>query len=374
MVREVINGHRECVIDQLYCLCLFCHYFPYLTQPAGGFGYDFSDPTQSTHIEEAVSTVASGILAHGVTSFCPTLITQSEEAYKKILPRLKRRAGRNAATILGVHLEGPFISFEKRGAHPIPFLRSSPIDSFEQVTDVYGHLLEGVAIVTLAPEIDHKDVVISELVRRGIVVSVGHSESNLQTGERAVESGANFITHLFNAMLPFHHRDPGLVGLLTSDRIDRQIFYGILADGLHTHAAAVRIAHRANPAGLVLVTDALSALGAPPGAVMQISGQDVEVRDGAAYIAGTDILSGSMLSMDTGCRNLRRFTACSIVQAVECASLHPAQVLGISDRKGTLSFGADADFVLMDDEMNVKETWIAGRRVWAVSGDEPETN
>lgn len=322
-----------------------------------------------------MDAVARGILAHGVTSFCPTLITQSAEAYKNILPLVKRRAGRDSATVLGAHLEGPFISHEKRGAHPVAFVRSSNIDSFTQVTDAYGHRLDDVAIVTLAPELDHKDSVIRELVKRGIVVSVGHSESDLVTGEKAVRWGANFITHLFNAMLPFHHRDPGLVGLLTSDQIDKQIFYGIIADGLHTHESAVRIAFRANPAGLVLVTDALSALGAPSGSIMEISGRAVEVRNGVAYMAGTETLSGSMASMDTGCRNLRRFTACSIVQAVECASLHPAQVLGISDRKGTLDYGTDADFILMDEEMNVKETWIAGKRVWSVhSSPQPGAN
>lgn len=324
-------------------------------------------------MQHAVDVVAKGILAHGVTSFCPTLITQSAETYKKILPLVKKRAGCDAASVLGVHLEGPFISHEKRGAHPIPFLRSSAIRSFDQVSDVYGLELDDVAIVTLAPELDQNDIVVRKLAGRGIVVSLGHSESDLETGERAVRSGANFITHLFNAMLPFHHRDPGLVGLLTSKQIDKQIFYGMLADGLHTHASAVRIAFSANPAGFVLVTDALSALGAPSGSTMQISGQEVEVRDGVAYIVGTETLSGSIASMDTGCRNLRRFTGCSIVQAVECATLHPAQVLGISDKKGTLNYGADADFILMDDDMNVKETWIASRRVWT-SDQEPGTS
>lgn len=278
---------------------------------------------------------------------------------------IKRQAGTNKAAVLGLHLEGPFISHEKRGAHPIPFLRSSSIHSLNEISETYGHDLSNITIITMAPELDPHDIVIRELSQRGITVSLGHSESDLQTGEKAVRAGANFITHLFNAMLPFHHRDPGLVGLLTSDKIDKQIFYGIIADGLHTHASAVRIAFRSNPNGLVLVTDALSALGAPSGSVMQISGREVEVRNGAAYIADTETLSGSMASMDTGCRNLRRFTGCSIVQAVQCASLHPAQVLGISDRKGTLNFGSDADFVLMDDEMNIRETWIAGTRVWS---------
>ena len=331
---------------------------------AGGFGYDFSDP-QTARLREAVRVVARGILSHGVTSFCPTLVTQSPDSFRQAIASVKRERIHDGATVLGSHLEGPFISREKRGAHPLSFVRSKPIDSFDEVTSVYGDDLSNVAIVTLAPELDPKDTVIRELVKKGVVVSVGHSSADLAVGERAAASGAHFITHLFNAMLPFHHRDPGLVGLLASDEPKTQIFYGAIADGLHTHYSALRIAFRANPDGLVLVTDTMAALGSPPGTQLRLGDQTVEVRADAAYIAGTETLCGSIAGMDQCCRNLRRFTGCSLVQAIECASLHPAQALGIANRKGSLAFGCDADFLLMDDDMNVKETWIAGRRLWS---------
>ena len=329
----------------------------------GGFGYDFSDSTNHD-ICDAVQTVATGILAHGVTSFCPTLITQSTESYKREIGQIRKSAGTDCSTVLGCHLEGPFISRERRGAHPVQHVKSQPIESFTDVINVYGDRLDDVAIVTLAPELDQKDNVVRELSQRGIVVAVGHSESGLERGEQAVASGARLVTHLFNAMLPFHHRDPGLVGLLTSQKTRQQVYYSIIADGHHTHYAALNIAYRANPGGLVLVTDALSAMGAPSGSELRMGENRIEVKDGSAYIFGTNTLCGSITTMDQCVRNLKKFTGCSVVQAIQCASLHPAQVLGIDDRKGTLDVGSDADFVLLDHELNVKETWIAGRKVW----------
>ena len=161
---------------------------------------------------------------------------------------------------MGVHLEGPFISQKKKGAHPPHLVHDAVNVECSNLHDVYGSL-EDVAIVTLAPEFDKSGKVIKKLVEQGIVVSLGHSEAGLAIGENAVNNGANFITHLFNAMLPFHHRDPGLVGLLTSQHLNRNIYYGIIADGIHTHYAALKIAFKTNPNGLILVTDAMSAMG-----------------------------------------------------------------------------------------------------------------
>jgi N-acetylglucosamine-6-phosphate deacetylase len=311
-----------------------------------------------------VDTVAKGIVAHGVTAFCPTLITQSRESYHKVLSRLEKRVGgpEKGAAVLGLHLEGPFISHEKRGAHPPQFVKSDVLGSPQEVIDYYRDM-ENVAIVTMAPELDPTGKVTHGLVKKGVVVSVGHSSGSLTDGERVVNSGAGFMTHLFNAMLPFHHRDPGLVGLLTSTSVNRPVFYGIIADGIHTHYAALKIAHKANPHGLVLVTDAISPMGLPSGR-HKIGAQDVEIKNDMAFVAGTDILCGSIATMDACVRNFKEVTGCTDVEAIECATLHPAQVLGISHKKGTLEFGADADFLILDHSFHVLKTYIAGDCVW----------
>lgn len=167
----------------------------------------------------------------------------------------------------------------------------------------------------------------------------------------------------------FHHRDPGLVGLLTSNEIpnDKIVYFGIISDGIHTHGAALRIAYRTHPTGLIIVTDAISAMGLEEG-MHRIGQYSIEVREHKAYIAGTKTLCGSIATMDECVRIFKKETNCPIEYALEAASLHPADCLGISNRKGTLNYGTDADFILMDDDMRIHSTWIAGQSVFAAEG------
>ncbi|KAG8557727.1 hypothetical protein GDO81_016716 [Engystomops pustulosus] len=329
-----------------------------------GFGVDFSQETDEAG--DGISLVARNILPHGVTSFCPTIVTSPSSVYHKVLPQISVEDGGSwGAGVLGIHLEGPYISAEKKGAHPEHCLRSFSKGGFSELLDTYG-TLDKVSIVTLAPEMEKSGEVIEELVKCGICVSVGHSVANLSQAEDAVKSGASFITHLFNAMLPFHHRDPGIVGLLTSDQIPagRTVYYGMIADGIHTNPAALRIAHRAHPRGLVLVTDAITAMGLRPG--RHTLGQQEILIDGFnAYVAGTHTLAGSIATMDMCVRHFHEATGCTVEEALEAASLHPAQLLGVQHRKGTLDFGADADFIQLDDSLNVKATYIAGEEVYS---------
>nr|XP_013795380.1 PREDICTED: putative N-acetylglucosamine-6-phosphate deacetylase isoform X2 [Apteryx mantelli mantelli] len=258
----------------------------------GGFGVDFSLATDD--FKSGIDLVSQKILSHGVTSFCPTLVTSPPSVYHQILPQISIRNG---------------------GAH-------------------------GAGIL-------------------------GHSVANLSQAEEAVQHGATFITHLFNAMLPFHHRDPGIVGLLTSDKIPagRRVFYGMISDGIHTNPAALRIAHRAHPKGLVLVTDAIAGMGLAPG--RHTLGQQVVEIDGLnTYIAGTKTLSGSVATMDACVRHFLEATGCSVETALEAASLHPAQLLGIEHKKGTLNYDSDADFLMLNDSLYVQATYIAGEQVW----------
>ncbi|KAM8844798.1 N-acetylglucosamine-6-phosphate deacetylase isoform 3-T5 [Spinachia spinachia] len=303
----------------------------------GGYGVDFSEASED--VNAGVSFVAKKILQHGVTSFCPTLVTSPAAVYHKVLfspptqpsmdqsmklppvdnnhnenvcqvlPQVKvHHGGAHGAAVLGFHLEGPFISAEKKGAHPERFLRTFQAGGMDDLMEAYGSL-DNVAMVTLAPELAGSQSVVRELCRRGVTVSLGHSVANLSQAEEAVDQGASFITHLFNAMLPFHHRDPGIVGLLTSDRVPsgRTVFYGMIADGIHTNPAALRIAHRAHPKGLVLVTDAITAMGLPPGR-RTLGQQVIEIQGLHAYVAGTKTLSGSIATMDMCVRHFKHAT------------------------------------------------------------------
>jgi len=329
----------------------------------GGFGIDFSDPKED--IAKGLKKVAKGILRNGTTSFCPTLVTSPAEFYHKILKEIKRTAGSNeGAEILGVHLEGPFISIDKKGAHDFNHIKKFT-NAEKTIEDVYGPAWRNMSMITLAPELQFSSEVIKHLSDNGITVSLGHSMGSLLQGEKAVCCGASCITHLFNAMLPFHHRDPGLIGLLASSNIpcDRTIYYGIIADGIHTDPAALRIAYRTHPKGLVLVTDAMSALGLDPG-VYSLGSQNVDVTDHCAYVAGTNTLCGSIVTMDKCVRHFKEATGCSTVEALEAASLHPAKALGIDNKKGTLNFGSDADFVFLDESLNVLSSWISSKCVY----------
>ncbi|XP_059548778.1 N-acetylglucosamine-6-phosphate deacetylase isoform X1 [Myotis daubentonii] len=335
----------------------------------GGFGVDFSKATED--VGSGVALVAQRILSHGVTSFCPTLVTSPPEVYHKVLPQIPvKSGGPHGAGVLGVHLEGPFISREKRGAHPEACLRSFEANAFHDVLATYGSL-DNVRIVTLAPELGRSHEVIRALTARGICVSLGHSVADLQVAEEAVQSGATFITHLFNAMLPFHHRDPGIVGLLTSDRLPpgRHIFYGMISDGIHTNPAALRIAHRAHPQ-----EEPLSPSGGmqeprcpqPTHTPSSVPGGPCPPPPRACPLCsqGTKTLSGSIAPMDVCIRHFLQATGCSVESALEAASLHPAQLLGLEKLKGTLDFGADADFVMLDDSLHVQATYISGELVW----------
>lgn len=218
----------------------------------GGFGVDFS--SSDTNIQQGLNVVSKGLLQHGVTAYCPTVVTSTPQTYKLILPQIRKTPGsRHGAAILGVHVEGPYINPMKRGAHECQIIQSKVDDGLQTILNTYGSL-DHITLITLAPEIPGILDVVQQLTQKNIVVSLGHSAATLSQAETAVASGASFITHLFNAMVPFHHRDPGLIGLIASNNIpaNTTIYYGVIADGVHIHECGLRVAHRINSAGLAI--------------------------------------------------------------------------------------------------------------------------
>lgn len=318
----------------------------------GGFGIDFTEEP------ERVLEVAKKLPQYGVTSFLPTCITSSKEHYRDCLTALRAQmnAAHDGANLLGIHLEGPFFNVKQKGAHNSALVR--PCDCVETAEELYGSL-EKVMIVTLAPELPGAENIISQLHKEGIIISCGHSSATYDEMQKAMNWGLSFATHLFNAMTPFHHREPGVVGSVLGNR---GFMYSVIADPHHLHQKALELAYRLNPEGLVLVSDAMSALGLPAGHY-HLGTMQVEVDEGKATISGTNILAGSIIALDSAMRYLVAATGCSLVEAIDAATIKPATLLNIQHQKGTLEVGADADFILLDDTLHVHATYIAGEPV-----------
>ncbi|KAH1028105.1 hypothetical protein HUJ05_001502 [Dendroctonus ponderosae] len=307
----------------------------------GGYGYDFSFEDKT---EEGLAIVSKKLLEHGVTAFCPTVVTSPVDIYRKVLPKVARRkGGPHGATILGAHVEGPFINTGKKGAHPSACILSYD-QGITQLEETYGSL-DNIRIVTLAPELLNSSSVIGALRQRNIVVSLGKNEPAFISNDR-------FLCkyHLFLNVFRY---------ILRSG----QCWGRCRADGIHTHPAALRIAYRVHPD----VTDAISALGLQAGQ-HKIGQLDIEVKDNKAFIAGTSTLCGSVASMIQCVRNFIKSTGCSPEYAFEAASFHPALALGIEKNKGSLSYGADADFIMLTDDYDISSTWIDGECVYSEGG------
>ena len=267
----------------------------------------------------------------------------------------------NGAAILGAHCEGPFISLQRAGAHPHECIRS-PTEGQKSVDDMYGDI-SNVRLVTMAPELEGAFEAYKYLVSRGITVSMGHTAAHLSRAIEGVDAGATLITHLFNAMTPFHHRDPGLIGVLGMPT-DQSPFYSIIVDGIHSHPYAVRFANKADGERCVLITDAMSAAGLPDGHYM-IGKQNVLVANNRAVLEENhDTLAGSIVGMDECVRNYVKFTGCTKEEALRNATLNPAKAIHMHHKKGALDANMDADFLFLDDDLNVLATFVGGELAW----------
>lgn len=317
----------------------------------GGAGYDVMSDAA-----EALPAVEQLLARHGVTSYYPTTITAPMDATLCALERLadaiEKGAPRAArACPVGIHLEGPFLSHVRRGVHPPEHLLQPTLAAFER----FWQAARGrVRMLTIAPELDGALEVIAEASRRGVCVSLGHSDADLRTSERGIAAGASHATHTFNAMRPLKHRDPGILGAVLTDT---RVSADIIADGVHLDPAIVRLFARAKgPQQTVLVTDATAATGMPDG-TYRLGSLEVEVRDGRCTSDGK--LAGSVLTMDRAVRNLAQFAGWPQEQAVAAATLNPARVGGLSN-KGVLNAAADADFVVLNAAGEVEHTFVGG--------------
>ncbi len=322
-------------------------------QVNGGGGDDFTrDPS-------SLWAVSTRLPEQGVTSFLPTIVTAPpgvvDEARVVLATPPSAHVG---ARPLGLHVEGPMLNPARVGAHP-PHLLRPP--SLELVEDWSRE--SGITMVTLAPELSRGVDVVRALRDRGIVVAIGHSDATYDEVAAAVAAGATQVTHLYNAMSPVHHREPGAVGAAL-ERDDLTV--GLVVDGLHAHPAAVRLAWRAKgPNRLALVSDAVAAQGMAPGRYQLGETSVVVDETGVRTLDG--VLAGSCLTLDAAVRNLVDFTGCSWAEAVGAAATVPATIVG-ADTKGSLAPGFDADLVALDPDLRVVLTMLAGEVVHDPTG------
>jgi N-acetylglucosamine-6-phosphate deacetylase len=317
-------------------------------QVNGGGGVLFNDaPTP-----EGILAIAKAHLAFGVTAMTPTLITDRADVTQAAGAAVAEALRRASPGVVGVHFEGPHLAAARKGAHDAAFFRPMTADdaAFLAAPGM------GRVIATVAPEVAPAES-IRRLARAGVRVSLGHSDASFETAIRAFDAGACAVTHLFNAMSPLAHRQPGLVGAA----LDRpEVAVGLIADGHHVHPAALRVALRAKPrARLTLVTDAMPTVGAA-GDRFRLGGREVLRADGRLSL-GDGTLAGSDLDMAWAVRFMAQVVGAPLALALRMATLNPARLLGLAGERGAFGPGMRADMVALDADLRPIGVWIGGR-------------
>ena len=337
---ELIDAHGGYVVPGL--IDLHIHGFN---------GSDISDGTV-----EAVRTVSEGIVKNGVTSYLPTTMTMPYEnitaAFNSVREYLKNGAGAGAR-VLGVNMEGPYLSPSKRGAHDIAYLKIPNADFVIENNDI-------VRLTTIAPELPGAMECIPALVRNGIRVSIGHTAADYETALRAIELGANQATHTFNAMPAINHRDPGaLTAVITDDRV----YCELIADTFHVNKAFFKFLVKLKGDRLMLITDCTRAGGMGDG-VYTLGGQEMHVS-GIKCLLPDGTIAGSILTLNKAIKNMYMYGGVSLNNVVAMATYTPACALGLEHSKGAFMAGMDADIAIFDRDFNTLRTIIGGETVYA---------
>lgn len=320
----------------------------------GGFGSDFMDASP-----EAYRHITQYHAGHGTTGMLATTVTASREAIEQVLAASWefQRAGMPYARLLGVHLEGPFISPHFPGAQNPDYLIPPRKDWLEDWESRYPGLIR---LLTLAPETEGAGELIQWLSLKGIIPACGHTDATYDILEQAAERGLRHAVHVCNAMRGLHHREPGTLGAVLTDN---RLFAEVIADGHHVHPAVIRLLTKTKaPDRLMLVTDAMSAAGLGDGSY-KLGGLEVRVQGGVARLAEGNNLAGSTLTMDAAFRFMKGNTPLSLPEISRLASGNPARQLGIFDQTGSIAPGKQADLVLLSDDLHTRQVWVGGRTV-----------
>jgi N-acetylglucosamine-6-phosphate deacetylase len=316
-------------------------------------GYGGHDTMEGTI--EAISSIAKGLATRGITSFLPTTVAAPVTEIEKVISISPQLDSIEGAKPLGFHLEGPFLSKQEPGAMDPKLFEEASIEKASTLLDS-GKII----MITIAPEVANNLEVIEFLVSNGVNVSLGHTATDYETAVKAFVKGATSITHFFNAIKPFQHRAPGLVGA----GMLYPFYLQFIADGVHTHKATIQIMSKLFKERLVLITDAIMAAGLDKPGKYTLGGFTIVVDEISARLEnGT--LAGSILTMDRGVRNLIEFGNLNLSEALRCASTNPAKSIGVKDR-GLIKKDNFADFVVLDkNTLQVVATIREGKVIYA---------
>jgi N-acetylglucosamine-6-phosphate deacetylase len=317
-------------------------------QVNGGGGRLFNeDPSMET-----VAVMAEAHRRFGTTGLLPTLISDDLSVVEKGIAAVEEAIERGVPGIIGIHIEGPFLSRARRGIHLASMLQ----DFDDRFLELVASVKRGRAVVTVAPECVTPDQ-ITRLVQTGVVVCAGHSDADYETVEAAISAGATGFTHLFNGMSQLTNRAPGMVGAALEDR---STYAGVIIDGHHVHPASFRVALNAKGADrLMLVTDAMAAAGSED-REFTLQGRTIS-RQGQRLVNEDGVLAGSTLTMVEAVANAIEQGQISLAAAVEMASRTPAHFLGLQAETGAIATGLRADLVIVRDDFTVVESWIGGQ-------------
>lgn len=316
-------------------------------QVNGGGGVLFNN----TPTVAGIAAIAAAHRRFGTTGLLPTLISDRPEVMGQAIDAVRGAIAAGVPGVLGIHLEGPYIAPARKGTHDASTFRVPGSDELALASS----LDNGVTLLTLAPERVPLES-IRTLADRGVVVAAGHTGATYEEIRAGLDAGVRAFTHLYNAMSPLTGREPGTVGAALDDPYS---WVGIIADGVHVHPASLRLALAAKPAGKVfLVTDAMPPVGADDPSYV-LYGETITAVDGVVRNAA-GALAGSALDMATAVRNAVQWLGVDLAEAARMASTYPAQLLGLDAFRGHISEGSIADLVLLDDQLQVCQTWIGG--------------
>lgn len=320
------------------------------THVHGGAGVDVMDDAPGV-----LETLAIYKAREGVGAWLPTTVTAPLKSIHSALTRIAERCerGGSGAEVLGSYLEGPYFTPQNKGAHPPELFRELDFHELDALIEISRQTLR---VVALAPEKPNALDAIRHLKSRHVRVMLGHSAASWAQTVAALDAGADGLVHCFNGMTGLHHREPGMVG---AGLTDPRAWLELIADGHHVHPAAMQLCAQCAGDRTLLITDAMRAAGMPDGHY-DICGYDVEMREGVVRTA-TGGLAGSTLSLDAAVRNMVQLAKCSAEDAIHMASLHPANMLGVNDRLGSIAIGKRASLVALNEALFVQHTWIHGQ-------------
>lgn len=305
-------------------------------------GYDFCDGTQ-----EAISKMARYELENGITTICPASMTFSEEKLGQIFKTAKEYDGKDGAELVGINMEGPFISMEKKGAQNPEFIHKPDAEMFYRLQEKAGGLIK---LVDIAPEVDGAIDCIKK-IKDDVRVSVAHTAATYDQAKEAFDNGAKHVTHLYNGMNAFHHRNPGVIGAACDNE---NVTVELIVDGVHSHPSTVRTTFKMfGDDRIIMISDSMMACGLDDGQYT-LGGLDVTVKGNVATLTGEGNIAGSVTNLMNCVRTAVKKMEIPLESAIKCAAVNPAKAIGIYDRFGSIAPGKVANIVLLDKDLNIK--------------------